>query len=195
MIKKLAIVDIETTPFKYDVVPTLLYIGFYDGSTFISWSKDDKVDPLESFYNHIKNEQYLIHAHNGERFDFFYFIKYFNKGNLKVYGNRIAECKIGKSTLRDSYLILPMPLAAYKKDDIDYNLFTLDKYKQNENLIKKYLQSDCKYLYELISEYREQYSIKNTIAQIALEEIKKSGYKVSKTTNQEWDKKYRSRFN
>jgi DNA polymerase elongation subunit (family B) len=68
-----------------------------------------------------------------------------------------------------------VPLAAYKKDEIDYNLMEESERDKPENrkLISEYLRSDCVYLYELVSRFIESFGMQMTQASAAMQYWKK----------------------
>ncbi len=104
-----------------------------------------------------------------------------------IINGRIAKCYIGIAELRDSYNILPIPLSAYKKDDIDYAIFEVGERNKpyNRKLISEYLKSDCLNLYELIIKFIELYGVQITQASAALNQWKKiSGNKPPQSTKE-----------
>ena len=117
---KVAVLDLETDPFEYGILVKPFVAGFYDGSRCITiWDPDcvrRLVLELES-----EKEPLTIYAHNGGRFDFFYFMPYISSA-LRIINGRIVKAAMGKHELRDSYAIMPFPLADYDKDSIDYDL-------------------------------------------------------------------------
>lgn len=119
-IKRIASCDCETDPFLYGRTPKPFAWGFYDGESYVYfWGTDSTAE----FIDYIKDEENLIiYAHNGGKFDFFYLLKWLDP-DIQIINGRIAKATLfgGRVELRDSYLILPLPLSAHDKDSIDYN--------------------------------------------------------------------------
>jgi len=71
---------------------------------------------------------------------------------------------------RDSYNLIPAPLSAYKKDEIDYNIMEIaERHKpKNWEKIRSYLKSDCIYLHEMITSFIEDYGMNLTQAGAAM---------------------------
>lgn len=167
--------DLETDPFLYGRLPEAFCAGLYDGATFHStWGADCVEQFLELIY---KLQPGIIYFHNGGRFDFFFFLKHLCEQDIKIVNGRILKAKIRCATgwheLRDSYAILPVPLAAYKKDEIDYKLFERNKREQHKEKILHYLGGDCRYLHELVTAFTDEFGVKLTIGSTAMCELKK----------------------
>ncbi|AUR87130.1 DNA polymerase type B [Vibrio phage 1.095.O._10N.286.46.E10] len=157
--------DCETDPFKYGRVPKPFLWGLYINEQYYEFEKT--ID----FVNFVRDEEWTIYAHNGGRFDWHFVLWECEiKPDIKIIAGRIAEFKIGKCTFRDSYNILPIPLAAYQKDEISYDLFEKEeRYKpENWKAIRDYLKSDCVYLHELVTRFVTDYGFNITLASTAL---------------------------
>jgi len=178
----LAVVDAETDPFLYGRKPLPFAWGLFDGLNYFEfWGQgetrdeqsDNCTDALIEKLNSIKSPL-RIYAHNGGKFDFFYLLE---KGVItdpvKIINGRIVSARIGIHEIRDSYAILPVPLAAYQKDKIDYNLFEFDKREKHKADILHYLASDCEYLYELVHAFVERFGYGLTIGGTAIKQLKK----------------------
>jgi len=169
---KIAVFDIETDPFKHGRKPEPFCCGFYDGDLYKEfWG----ADCIEQFiiYCESLDTKHIIYAHNGGKFDFFYLLEKKALTNPAVLINgRIVKCGfIDKHELRDSYAIIPIPLAAYKKDDIDYDTFEKPKRNKHKAKILEYLKSDCIYTYELITKFIERFGMKLTIGATAINQL------------------------
>jgi hypothetical protein len=108
----------------------------------------------------IREKPILVYAHNGGKFDYHYMKPEFNSDEpLMVIGGRIARFKIGEAEFRDSINLLPVPLAAFQKDKVDYNIFRrhLRDIPENRRIIELYLQSDCVNLYNFLREFFTRY--------------------------------------
>lgn len=165
--RKFATADCETDPFKHGRVPKPFVWGFYTKENGFIYFKETK-----DFVDHCKKFDGLIYFHNGGKFDIHYLLDDIaSQDNVMIINGRIAKLKLGISELRDSFLLLPVPLSAYKKDEIDYNLFEEELRNKNDNFSKivKYLEGDCVYLYEILEKQFETYGHKLTLASSAFD--------------------------
>jgi len=157
--------DSETDPFKAGRIPKPFIWGAYNGEVY------EQFETTAEFVDFISERDCIVYAHNGGKFDWHFLIDKLEPfGELMIIAGRLAKFKIGKAEFRDSYNILPIPLAAYQKDEIDYTLFEEEeRYKpENWNAICKYLKADCVYLYDLIKEFHARYGVRLTLAGSAL---------------------------
>lgn len=83
-----------------------------------------------------------------------------------VISGRLAKFTIGKAEFRDSFNIMPMPLSAVAKDEIDYGMFEADEREKPENMaqIREYLRSDCVYLHGMLTAFIEEFGLHLTQA-------------------------------
>lgn len=169
--KIIAVVDTETDPFESGLIVKPFTLGFYDGVKYVDFWGDDCVD---QFFSYLATEtatgvEYIIYAHNGGKFDFFFFLKYLDKQTSPLIMNsRLVKIYFQGQEFRDSFAIIPQALSSYQKEEIDYNKFkrdTREKYKQE---ILEYQKSDCIYTYELISGFHNMFGDKITIASASL---------------------------
>ncbi len=185
---KFAVIDAETDPFNgEDFVEPFIW-GFYDGEIYKEFAG---VYCTENLVEYIKDYKGNIFAHNGGKFDFHFLIEYLDtKKSLTVINGRIARAKLGKATLRDSYCLLPVPLAQLEKNAFDYNLMKkgVRELPENDKLIREYLESDCVYLYKHIKEFIDLYGLNLTLAGTALNEWKNLGGFVPRSNAQYYDK-------
>ena len=164
--KEFAVADCETDPFKKgrtDIAPFVW--GFYDGTIY------KKFDTTKEFIDFVTPLDIILYAHNGGKFDWFFIIDYLEEfSELMIINGRLSKFKIGNCEFRDSYNILPVPLAAYKKDEISYDIFEKDERvkPKNKREIEKYLQSDCIYLYQLVEHFISNYGNGLTLAGSAM---------------------------
>lgn len=115
----------------------------------------------------VTKKNWILFAHNGGRFDWHFILDYIpaeNFPDVKIINGRLAQFTIGRCEFRDSFNILPVPLAAYKKDEIDYALMEEPEREKNWDEIISYLRGDCVYLYELIMQFVEVSGTALTIA-------------------------------
>lgn len=167
----IAVLDFETDPFLYGRVPAPFVAGLRIGDEYKEFWGADCVDSVVRYLDDIKTPL-VVYAHNGGKFDYFFMLKYL-ENPIKVIGTRIAKAKMGIHELRDSYSIIPVPLAAYKKDDIDYRKMEAEVRHLHRAEISNYLKSDCDYLFHLVSQFRERFGDKLTIGATAINELKK----------------------
>jgi hypothetical protein len=167
--KRIAVIDLETDPFKHGRVPQAFAAGFYDGRRFVHFWGAQCVAELMTFLRSVR-EPLAIFAHNGGRFDFFYLLPYL-ENPLKIIAGRIVTAKLGRHELRDSFAILPVPLATYEKDDIDYAWFEPERREKHRVQIVDYLRTDCVSLYDLVTRFESQFGRRLTTASTAMKEL------------------------
>lgn len=188
--RDIAVADCETDPFKINRVPKPFIWGYYDGKEYKEFYTTD------DFVAFIRIKRIILYAHNGGKFDWHFLLDHLEPyADIMVINGRIAKCYIGDCELRDSYNILPVPLKAYKKDDIDYKLMEADKrhIPKNWRTICKYLKSDCVYLYELVSGFIGLYGMQITQASAAMAQWKKI-HKYIPQTDKDFYEKFSSYY-
>lgn len=169
-----AIADCETDPFKFNTEIKPFVWGFYDGVVYYEFAK------TEDFIKHVSEQEIILYAHNGGKFDWHFIKEYIPpEQKIMIINGRIASFKIGKCEFRDSYNFLPIPLAAYQKTEIDYDIFTKEKRENPENKkkISAYLKDDCLFLFELVEKFISDYGINLTLAGAAMKFWRKKFYK------------------
>ena len=161
--RRFAVCDCETDPFKFLRVPVPFAWAYYNGLEYRQFFD------TKEFADFIATRDEVIYAHNGGRFDFHFLLDQLNDfQEIKIINGRLAQAKLGKATLRDSLLILPIPLKAFKKDEIDYGKFEKERRQDNMPEILRYLEMDCRYLYELIEDFRTKFGNRLTLAGAAM---------------------------
>lgn len=171
MAKEIATLDCETDPFEEGVIPEPFLWGFYTPKT--GYLKFEKLSDLMEF---LADKSYRIYAHNGGKFDFHYMLDYIKSWQkITMINNRLAEWRYNDNIFCDSYCILPVPLSAYNKTEINYDIFKKDSryIPENWEKIVAYLNDDLVYLYELVSEFIENYGTHLTIASCAIKKLQK----------------------
>lgn len=185
-IRNLAVADCETDPFKIGRVPKPFLWGYYNGEKYFQFRS------TAEFVKFLKGQGVIVYAHNGGKFDWHFLLEEAEEySDVMIINGRIAKLQMGMAELRDSYSILPVPLKAYKKDEIDYAIFEEDKRHIPENWkkITEYLKSDCVYLYELISQFVDIYGVQITQASAAMGQWKKlSKQKVPASTKEFYER-------
>lgn len=163
--REIWVADSETEGFKHRRIPRPFVWGAYNGCEYHQFTS------TAEFVAFFRDKPVIVYAHNGGKFDWHYLIGYLEPwSEIMVINGRIAKFKIGECEFRDSYNILPVPLAAYKKDEIDYGLFEpeLRVLPKNWKMICDYLRSDCVYLYQLVREFIDTYGLNLTLAGSAM---------------------------
>jgi len=184
--KAFAVIDSETDPFQFGRVPSPFIWGYYNGKEY------HRFFSTQELVEFIKKRNEIIYAHNGGRFDFHFLLEHVAVGKrVRIINGRIAEFKIGRATLRDSYLILPTALSASQKDVFDYTMLEEGVRAQHMGEIELYLRHDCEYLYRYVSEFFERYPQKLTLAACAVDMFKQiQGVDMCHLTNAE-DEEFR----
>ena len=187
--KRIATIDAETDPFKYLRKPEPFCWGFYDGETYIDFWGDNCTQQLMEYLE--DEEDLIIYAHNGGKFDFFYLIPWLDS-DLFIINGRIAKATLfdGRIEIRDSWLIIPLPLSAYQKDEISYDLFEKHSRNLHKTEILRYLRGDCRYLWDWVTNFIAQFGNGLTLAGTSFKELKKTGYDIP-TTFEEYDASFR----
>jgi len=165
MSKEIWVADCETDPFKAGRVPAPFIWGLYNGSEYHEFTDTDE------FVDFVSEINGIVYAHNGGKFDWHYVLHRLEPFQpLMVISGRLAKFRIGECEFRDSYNILPMPLSAWEKDEFDYTILEADVRHEPANWrkIQEYLRNDCKYLYQMVSEYVERYGANLTQAGTAM---------------------------
>lgn len=189
--RPIAILDIETDPFRYGRIPMPFAVGIYTASSWRSFWGDTCIEDSLAYLAAWKHE-HIVCAHNGGKFDFMYYLNAIS-GNLRIINGRIVSAKCAGHEFRDSYAILPFPLRDYKKDEIDYKKFEVDVRERHKTEILDYLHGDCLYLYRLVSRFYGEFSQKYlTVGSAAMSQIK-ARHQVSRT-KLSFDKVFRSDF-
>ena len=116
----------------------------------------------------------IVLAHNGGRFDYHYLRDHINSDEqLMVIAGRMAKFNIGEAEFRDSVNILPVPLSAFQKTEIDYAKLEPDVRHLHMDEIKRYLRSDCVNLWNFVDRYYKEYGRTLTQAGAAMKYWKK----------------------
>lgn len=165
--------DFETDPFKQGRVPQP-FAGALYGDNFLKvwWGENCQKDIIEHFHTMPPCE---VYAHNGGKFDFFYFLEDIDPQELFIINGRIAKMTIGNVTLIDSFLLMPVALKTYNKDDIEYWKFEAEERETHKKEIIEYMVSDCRYGYELLNGFHTLLGKKLTIGAAAVQNLKDTG--------------------
>lgn len=183
MTRAISVCDAETDPFKRNRIPKPFIWGWYDGSDYKTFKT------TEALVEWLKEFDGICYAHNGGRFDWHFLLPYAEPyDEIMLINGRISKMRIGACELRDSINIIPVPLSAYKKDDIDYRIMEAEVRGIPANMIriKKYLKSDCKYLFDLVTRFIGDYGLQLTQAGAAMKQWVKISKQAAPRTNGEF---------
>jgi hypothetical protein len=168
--RRIAVIDSETDPFRLGRIPAPFIWGWYDGEDYLTF---DTTAALAEF---LRGRNEITYCHNAGKYDFFFMLDYLDAySDLLIINGRITSMRIGVCELRDSFSILPIPLAAYKKDEIDYSIMEpLERVKpHNRAVIEAYLKADCVYLFELVRGFIDRFGSRMTLAGAAMAQWQK----------------------
>lgn len=170
----IATADCETDPFDNGAAVAPFTFGFYDGQQYRDFWGADCVRRFIDFIDSI-DVPTIVYFHNGGRFDFFFFYKYF-EGAIKIVNKRILQAYRGMVEFRDSFAIYPEALASFKKDEIDHKEYMHRDRRERpayKAKIRDYQRSDCVYLHEIVTTFRSLFGNKLTIGGAAIKELEK----------------------
>lgn len=160
-----AVLDLETDPFapgRLDIKPFLS--GFYDGKTVSTfWG----VDCVKEVLKLCRKFPGIIYAHNGGKFDFHFLLSSLPLDDCKFFclGSRIVSIKTPWGCeFRDSYAIIPKPLAAFGKTEINYSWFERDAREKYREKITAYLKDDLRNLFEMVGGFLSRFPAEKTLA-------------------------------
>lgn len=195
--------DLETDPFARGQVPIPFVAGFYDGITFRSFWGKDCLEQFQTFLEDGGAEPGIVYMHNGGRFDFFYLLDKF-EGKTTIINSRIVRALMPIGTgarrfekefrfeFRDSFAIMPFPLASYRKDKISIDDLRRKNREKNKAKIVSYLKGDCVYLWELCMGFQREFGDYKTIASAAFAQL--SSIHKYETLSKRQDAELRERF-
>jgi hypothetical protein len=187
--------DFETDPFLIGRIPEPFACGVYGQDYYQECWADDPQDVIMWILDQLDKmpKGSIAYAHNGGKFDFHFFKEHFDLGDLKIINARIAKLKVRGIELRDSFLMIPVPLSAHKKDDIEYWKLERDVRDQYREEILSYMKADCVYLHELVTGFIDEFGISLTMASAAMREMSKF-YDVDKIPSEQTDKQFRQYY-
>lgn len=161
--REIWIADCETDPFEHGTEIRPFIWGCYNGAEYHEFTD------TREFVDFFSDKKCIVYAHNGGKFDWHFLLEWIEPFMpVMVIAGRLAKFTIGEAEFRDSYNILPSPLSAYKKDEIDYSKFTRENRDKYMHEIRDYLRSDCVYLYEFVRAFIDRYGLNLTFAGAAM---------------------------
>ena len=94
----LAVVDCETDPFKAGRMPEPFVWCYVDetGREEVFW------EDTEGFIAFLREQNALVYAHNGGRFDWHFIADRLDAGPITILNGRLAAMRLGRARLRDS---------------------------------------------------------------------------------------------
>jgi len=176
----IGVLDFETDPFLAGRIPHPFAACIYFAPTDYAmlWESDSKREFIARVVEALRMlPTCILYAHNGGRFDFHYLVESADFGSIVIRNGRIAEMRIGRVTLKDSFPLMPFALEEYKKTKIDYSIFERNRRNKptNRKKITSYLYDDCKFLRELIIGFRAVAGPKDTIGGCAFYQMRQMG--------------------
>lgn len=186
--KRVAIWDTETDPFDHGLVVKPFTCGIYfpdTGEYFDFWG-DDCCKQFFDFLavNHAE-EELLILAHNFGNFDAYFITEYFDAGHKPfIINGRLVRVMAGGQEFRDSYAMMPIPLAAYDKIKFDYDkmqtwpVSCIETRKEMpvreffKSEILHYQKRDCTSLGELVIRWYDRFGDRLTMASASLNKLR-----------------------
>lgn len=169
--KPVGVIDAETDPFEYGVIPEPFIWGFKDSYRYKTFTDTD------ALIDWLADQDMIVYAHNGGKFD--YHLKGFLKRlspfqEIMMINGRLSTFKIGKCEFRDSVNILPCKLDELGiKHDMDYQKLRKENRMRHMPEIMRYLKQDCDTLYEAVSNFIRLYGLNLTLASAAMKQWRK----------------------
>src|SRR4051812_21942910 len=112
--REIWVADAETDPFEHgaDIQPFIW--GAFNGTEY------HEFETTAALVDFFRDKKVIVYAHNGGRFDWHFLLPHLDPFTpVMIIAGRLAKFTIGECEFRDSYNILPSPLSAYQKDEID----------------------------------------------------------------------------
>lgn len=165
--------DSETDPFlskadadkrgiPYPRNPQAFLWGLWEGKKEIYHEFREASEVADFFLSeYASDEKPIVYAHNGGKFvDYHALRRWINTDEpIMLIGGRLAKFKIGECEFRDSINILPVGLAAFQKEEIDYSIMEREVRWEPKNYekISRYLRSDCQNLYDVVTRFQDRF--------------------------------------
>lgn len=162
--------DAETDPFKHGRVPKPFIFGAYNPKT----DEYEEFSTALELVDFFRDKNVVVYFHNGGKFDAHFILPYIEEQTeIMLIAGRVSKFKIGLAEYRDSMNLLPMGLAAFKKDKFDYKKMEADVRHKHMDEIRIYLRNDCVYLAEVLARFFKEYGRQITLASAAMKQCAK----------------------
>lgn len=174
--RPIAVADCESDPFKIGRVPTPFIWGFWDNGYLDEDTPYYEFETAAEMVAFLRDKEYIVYVHNGGKFDYHYMLDHIEPfDEIMIINGRLAKFTIGICEFRDSYNIIPVPLAEYQKTSIDYAIFEKEERYKPENLtqIRSYLRDDCRFLFEIVSKFVDRFGLLMTQAGASMAQWRK----------------------
>ncbi len=159
--------DAETDPFKRNRDPMPFLWGLYNGEP--GGFREFPTAEAMLRYLHTLGP-IIVYAHNGGKFDWIYMFPFLEAyTEVLIISGRIARFTIGEIEFRDSWNILPVPLAKLGKGSIEFWKLEADVRHLHMEEIRRYNKQDCVALWDSVALFTEMYGTKLTLASAALD--------------------------
>lgn len=176
-LSRVAVLDMETDPFdnlsktRIDPFVACIYSDHFE--PIVIWNDDPEtfIELLTAELLALPDE-YTIYAHNGGKFDFLFMVHKL-RGHVKFKGRGIMCARLGPHEIRDSFHIIPEKLANWQKQEFDYSKMRKGNRQKYKDEIIAYLISDCRYLFEIVKQFLNEFGFKLSIGQAAIAELRK----------------------
>ena len=164
-------IDAETDPFDGTANIKPFIWDIFDGK------KHFTMESVKDCHHFIERHPGAYFAHNGGKFDYMLdeFTRPIESGaEVLVINGRLAKFSMLGSEFRDSFCILPSPLAEIGgKLDIDYAKLHRDVRKNHMPEIIAYLHGDTEALHAAVTRFRADYGPGITLAGCAIKQLQK----------------------
>ena len=167
--------------------------GFYDGKSLLVWWGGDCIRDL---LNHVRKRRIVLYFHNMGRFDLWQLLTQADPsafGIAQPIGGRIVKIPYGQCEIRDSYALVPKPLASWEKDKIDIRKLLKHRREANRLEIIRYLKGDLRGLHSMLDNFFRRYGRHLTLASTAIKQLEtRFGTKIPKFSERDdrWFRKF-----
>lgn len=175
--KPIWVADCETDPFLHGRLPEPFIWGIYHGYDDGLYREFTGTGPafvcgpddLRILMDFLREQEIIIYAHNGGKFDWHFLSPYFEPDSkLLVIHGRLSRFTIGKCEFRDSFNLMPVALEQYNKMKFDYTKMEREHRAEHMDEIRTYLKSDCVNLWNMVHGFVESYGMHITQASAAM---------------------------
>ena len=161
--KTVITIDCETDPFKRGRMPQPFLWGMYDGERY------RRFDDAAPMIRYLMQLDCVVYAHNGGKFDYQFILDHLEPfTEVLIISGRIAKFTIGTAEFRDSWNILPVKLATFGKDEIDFAKLEPEVRHKHMEEIERYNARDCRSLWDAVTAFRASYGPGLTLASAAM---------------------------